>query len=193
MTATLGIQARLWSWAAIALLGCSASSFAADPGSPIVMEWTDLRSSGRTEVGAYRRLWKDKLDDAQRRWASTAPPGNPLPAFTLGHTFVSARPPVLVSILFNMYDCELPGNGTGADLYARCPMRVVTGMPGSVRIKTIERACHLYVPAITKPDDGPNPAQNYTTVTLDASRTLHVRVVQFGRPVPSCDGDYQVE
>ncbi|MBW8833353.1 MAG: hypothetical protein JF606_29065 [Burkholderiales bacterium] len=164
----------------------------ADPDA-LRMEWTDLRSSDPPEAAAYTRLWKDKLDSAQRKWQASPQKGRPLPAFTLGHTFGSATPPVLVNILFDLYDCELPGNGAGAPLFARCPMRVVTGPSGATRVKTIERVCYLYVPPIAKSGDGPDPAKNFTTVALDASRTLHVRVYQFGHRVRSCDGDYAVE
>ena len=188
-----------------ALTGCS--TFAADsPAAPqaeaiasptIRMTWADLRDTNLPDAAAFARLWNDKLASAQARWRSPgqlgATSGKALPAFTLSHTFASAKPPVLVSILFDLYDCELPGNGPGADLFARCPMRVVTGGPGAARVKQIEGVCHLYVPPITKPGDGPDPAKNFTSLTLDASRTLHLRVVQFGRPVPACNGDYTLE
>ena len=188
-----------------ALTGCP--TFAADsPAAPqaeaiaspaVRMIWSDLRDPNLPDVAAFARLWNDKLASAQARWRSPgqlgATSGKALPAFTLSHTFASAKPPVLVSILFDLYDCELPGNGPGADLFARCPMRVVTGGPGAARVKQIEGVCHLYVPPITKPGDGPDPAKNFTSLTLDASRTLHLRVVQFGRPVPACNGDYPLE
>ena len=161
------------------------------------MTWTDLRDTKLPDVAAFTRLWNDKLASAQAKWRSPgqlgATSGKPLPAFTLSHTFASANPPVLVSILFDLYDCELPGNGPGADLFARCPMRVVTGAPGATRVKNIEGVCHLYVPPIARPGDGPDPAKNFTRVTLDASSRLHLRVVQFGRPVPACNGDYALE
>ena len=182
--------------------GCAA--FAAEPpqaqavsGDSIRMQWVDLRRIELSDTAAFTRLWQDRLAFAQAKWQSPgqsgAGTGKPFPAFTLSHTFTSASPPVLVSILFDLYDCELPGNGAGSDLFARCPMRVVTGTPGATRVKTIERVCQLYVPPIAKPGDGPDPAKNFTSVTLDASRTLHLRVVQFGRPVAACDGDYALE
>jgi hypothetical protein len=163
----------------------------------IRMTWSDLRDAKLPDVAAFTRLWNDKLASAQAKWRSPgqlgATSGKPLPAFTLSHTFASANPPVLVSILFDLYDCELPGNGPGADLFARCPMRVVTGGPGATRVKNIEGVCHLYVPPTARPGDGPDPAKNFTSVALDASRRLHLQIVQFGRPVPACNADYALE
>lgn len=170
---------------------------AANASQAIRMTWADLRDTKLPDVAALARLWKDKLASAKSKWRSPgqlgASSGKPLPAFTLSHTFAWANPPVLVSILFDLYDCELSGNGQGADLFARCPMRVVTGGPGAVRLKDIAGVCYLYVPPIAKPGDGPDPAKNFTSLTLDASRTLRLRVVQFGRPVPACNGDYALE
>ena len=191
-------RAILHASVALAMLG-NAPSFAVDPPRPhdelppVRMVFKDLRSNHSPEVEAYMRLWKDKLDVARPKWQANPPGNTPLPAFTLSHTFRSATPPVLVSILFDLYDCELPGNGAGANLDALCPMRVVTAAPGATRVKTVERVCHLWVPPVAKPADGPDPSKNYTTVTLDASRTLHLRVVQFGRSVSACDGDYALD
>lgn len=159
---------------------------------PVVMAWIDLRGES-AGVQAFRRLWDDKLHAAQRQWLDQSQESRPLPAYTLAHAFNAAQPPVLVSILFTMNDCELPGNGAGADLYARCPMRVVSGIAGARKVTTVDRVCHLYVPPVTRPRDGPDPQKNHTTVALDAGRTLRLRVVQFGRPVPACNLDLELE
>jgi len=156
------------------------------------MDWSDLRRTGAPGIAAVRELWKDRLEAAQRQWNPIGTPSATMPAFTLTHTFAEVEPAVLVSILFNMFDCELPGNGPGSNLYARCPMRVVTGTAGAGRVQSFVGVCHLYVPP-TKPGEGPDPSKNYTAVSLDATRTLRVRVVQFGRPVPGCNGDYRLE
>jgi len=183
---------------ALALLACALfvggnPALAAPPDADAAtMDWSDLRRTGAPGVSAVRELWKDRLEAAQRQWNPTATPSATVPAFTLVHAFAAAEPAVLVSILFDMFDCELPGNGPGSNLYARCPMRVVTGAAGAGRVQSFAGVCHLYVPP-TKPGEGPDPAKNYTAVSLDATRTLHVRVVQFGRPVPACNGDYRLD
>ena len=51
----------------------------------------------------------------------------------------------------------------------------------------------LYVPPVERPGDGPSSRANYTTVSLDPDRTLHVRVLQFGVPVKACNRDFKVE
>lgn len=159
---------------------------------PIAMRWIDLRDDN-PGTGPYRDLWSDRLDFATRRWIATSSRGKPLPAYTLAHVFTNADRPVLVSILFTMYDCELPGNGAGADLYARCPLRVVSGVAGRTKVINVARACHLYVPTPTNASEGPDPQRNRTTVSLDRNGFLHLRVIQFGRPVPSCDLDLTLE
>ena len=117
-------RATLHASAALALMG-NAASFAVNPSRPhdelpsVRMVFKDLRSNHSPEVEAYMRLWKDKLDVARPKWQANPPGNTPLPAFTLSHTFRSATPPVLVSILFELYDCELPGNGSGANLRLR--------------------------------------------------------------------------
>ena len=55
------------------------------------------------------------------------------------------------------------------------------------------KVCMLYVPPVERPGDGPSPRANYTTVSLDPDRTLHVRVLQFGVPVKACSSDFKVE
>jgi len=159
---------------------------------PIAMLWIDLRDDNPT-TAPYRALWSDRLDLATRRWMATSSRGKPLPAYTLAHVFDNADGPVLVSILFTLYDCELPGNGAGADLYARCPLRVVSGVLGRTRVTNVARACHLYVPTPTSAAEGPSPRRNRTTVSLDPNGILRLRVTQFGRPVPSCDLDLKLE
>jgi hypothetical protein len=188
------IAASLTRLAALAVtlvvLGVAGGANAA-PADDTHMSWTDLRETGAPGINAIRELWQDRLPAAQSRWDASGWRKVPVPAFTLTQTFAEATPPVLVSILFDLYDCELPGNGAGADLFARCPMRVVSG-PGPGHTKTFERVCHLYVPP-AEPGQGPDPAKNYTAVSLDTSRTLHLRVVQYGWPVPACNGDYLLD
>jgi hypothetical protein len=188
VAAKKGARSVLAVAATLLALNTAGSAFAA-PADQARMSWTDLRETSAPGVDAIRELWQDRLPAAQSRWDASGWRKVPVPAFTLTQTFAEAKPPVLVSILFNLYDCELPGNGAGADLFARCPMRVVSG-PG--HMKTFERVCHLYVPP-AEPGQGPDPVKNYTAVSLDASRTLHLRVVQYGRPVPACDGDVKVD
>lgn len=157
------------------------------------MTWLDLRTEG-PDVAAQRQFWSDKLQQAQRQWESGRPASRTLPAFVLVQTLSGRTSSVLVSLLFDMFDCELPGNGAGADLYARCPMRILIG--GSPTVRTVERTCLLYVPS-APPDrhgqsQGPDPAQNRTLVSMD-NGTLRLRVVQYGRPVPACDADIPLE
>lgn len=164
-------------------------------GQPMAMDWTDLRVDSPA-AAVYRRLWSDRMEAGKRRWASSGPGAMPFPAFSLSRMFDNANPPVLVSFFFSMYDCELPGNGPGADLYSKCPLRIATGAPGApgaVKVTTRQSVCMLNVPPIERAGDGPSPSANYTTVSLDADRTLHVRVVQFGKPVKACDNDFKVE
>jgi hypothetical protein len=165
---------------------------APDAGSGIAMEWTDLRVSGAPGVAVFKQVWNDRLVSAQRKWAASNARSPTLPAFTLAHMFTGPLQPTLVSILFDAFDCELPGNGPGANLYARCPMRVATGVVGASHVKTVDGVCYLYVPPIARSGDGPDPAKNYTTAWLDSSAQLHLRVVQFGRHVQACDLDVQV-
>jgi hypothetical protein len=158
----------------------------------VAMQWVDLREDNpRAEM--LRTLWSDRLEIAARRWLKTPSHGKPLPAYTLAHMFAAGERLVLVSILFNMHDCELPGNGAGANLFARCPMRIVTRDAGQARVTQVARACHLYVPEPANTTEGPDPRQNKTTVSLDPGGTLHLRVVQHGRAVPSCDMDLKLE
>ena len=175
-------------------LGASPSGAAsiADAGQASVMEWTDLRTES-AGAPVYRKLWADKIEVARSQWKKSGSEATQLPVFTLGHTFANASPPVLVSFLFDLYDCELPGNGDGSNLYAKCVMRVASGAPGAVKVKTRDRVCMLYVPPVDKPGEGPDPSQNYTTTAIGADRVLHIRVVQFGKPVSGCDSDFKVE
>jgi hypothetical protein len=181
-------------WAAFVLPQAPAQTAppATESVAPVVMRWIDLRDNN-PGTAPYRDLWSDRLDSATRRWKATSPRGKPLPAYTLAHVFANADTRVLVSILFTMYDCELPGNGPGADLYARCPLRVVSGAPGQTKVTNVAQACHLYVPTSTNAADGPDRQRNRTTVTLDRNGILRLRVTQFGRPVPSCDLDLKLE
>jgi hypothetical protein len=158
----------------------------------VTMRWVDLQEDNAS-AEMLRTLWSDRLEIAARRWLKTPSHGKPLPAYALAHVFAAGERPVLVSILFNMYDCELPGNGAGADLYARCPMRIVTGGAGRARVTQVARACLLYVPEPANTNDGPDPRQSKTTVSLDRGGTLHLRVVQHGHAVPSCDMDLKLE
>lgn len=181
-------------WAALLLPHALAQTVppATESAAPIAMRWIDLRDDN-AGTAPYRALWSDRLDRATRRWMAVSSRGKPLPAYTLAHVFVNADQPVLVSILFTMYDCELPGNGAGADLYARCPMRVVSGVPGRTKAMNVAQACHLYVPTPTNASEGPDPQRNMTTVSFDRNGILRLRVTQFGRPVPSCDLDLKLE
>jgi hypothetical protein len=159
------------------------------------MRWHDLRDAEAPDSLALQRLWKDRLDVSSEKWRAAPGQTSALPAFTLASALRTASgTPVVVSLLFNLYDCELPGNGAGAELFSRCPMRLLIGggaggAGGASQVKTIDRACLLYVPPVASPREGPDPRSNFTNVTLDATRTLHLRVVQFGRPVPQCDLD----
>jgi hypothetical protein len=146
----------------------------------------------QTEVRRQRTLWRDSLAEAQKQWAINSLPGDNVPAYALTHMFKQATPSVTVSLLLALGLCESPGNAAGADLFARCPLRIVTGEPGAERTKTIARVCRLFVPP-TAPGHGPDPAKNYQTVQLDVGRTLHLRVVQNGHPVPACDLDVAVD
>jgi hypothetical protein len=161
-------------------------------GTLTTMRWIDLREDNAA-AAPFRELWSDKLEASTRIWLRTPSRGHRLPAYTLAHVFSDAERPVLVSSLFDMYDCELPGTGTGADLYARCPMRIVAGASGKTKVTHIAQACHLYVPMATSGTGGPDPQQNKTLVGLDRNRTLRLRVIQFGREVPSCDMDLKLE
>ena len=178
----------------IALAGTPAVDAASGSATLSSMRWIDL-CEVNAEAEPFRRLWSDKLEASTRRWLQTPNQGSSLPAYTLAHLFPDPERPVLVSILFDMYDCELPGNGNGADLYARCPMRIVAGAGGKAKVTNIAQACHLYVPAATSATGPahPDPQQNKTLVGLDNSRTLRLRVIQFGRQVPSCDMDLKLD
>jgi hypothetical protein len=157
------------------------------PAAPSRMQWIDLREN-TAAARPHRQLWADRIDIAQRRWSTTGR-GGPLPAHALAHVIRSADRSIMVSVLFDLYDCELPGNGPGADLYARCPLRVVHGSARSAKIVTVGRACHLHVPDIARPGEGPDPSENMTAVQLDPRGVLQLRVLQHGRPVPACDLD----
>ena len=173
-------------------VGAPPADAASRSGALTTMRWIDLREDNAA-AAPFRELWSDKLEASTRSWHQTPSRGDRLPAYTLAHVFSDAERPVLVSILFDMYDCELPGNGKGADLYARCPMRIVAGAGGKTKVTHIAQVCHLYVPTATSGTAGPDPQQNKTLVSLDRNRTLRLRVIQFGREVPSCDMDLKLE
>jgi hypothetical protein len=179
--------------AALASAPCAQAQTRPAPANPAPMQWLDLRQSS-PQTQPQRQLWQDKLKVAQKKWSQDPTNGPLLPAFTLSQTFPEATPPVAVSILHNLYDCDGPGNGNGADLFARCPMRIAIGQSNSSpqHIKTVADVCHIYAPP-TAPGQGPDPAKNYAIAKLDASRILHVRVVQYGRPVPQCNLDIKVD
>lgn len=168
---------------------CAALAFLAGPahGAPLepdpALQWTNLRKPGPA-AQSFLRLWKDRL----RHENSFA-----LPAFTLHRTFNVPQGTVLVSLLFNMIDCEMPGNGAGGGLVARCPMRIVSPSTGGAkRVSTHEQVCLLHV--IPEPGvPGPEPRNNFMSMRLDADRTLHISVVEFGKPVPSCERHIPVE
>lgn len=192
----LAVVVSLWpgGLAGPALAAEGQGSTAVAIGLPMAMEWTDLRVDGPA-AEMLRRLWSDRIEAGKRQWANSgaSAAAMQLPAFALSRVFDNANPPVLVSFFFSMYDCELPGNGRGADLYARCPLRIASGAPGALKVTTWPKVCMLYVPPVERPGDGPSPRANYTTVSLDPDRTLHVRVLQFGVPVKACSSDFKVE
>ena len=178
----------------IALAGTPAVDAASGSATLSSMRWIDL-CEVNAEAEPFRRLWSDKLEASTRRWLQTPNQGSLLPAYTLVHLFPDPERPVLVSMLFDMYDCELPGNGDGGDLYARCPMRIVAGAGGRAKVTNIAQACLLYVPTATSSTGlpQPDPQQNKTLVGLDKSRTLRLRVIQFGHQVPSCNMDLKLD
>jgi hypothetical protein len=170
-------------------LGASLAAQPAPASAP--MTWLDLRggaSNARSgdAVAAQSALWQDRLSEGRQRWHRDD--ARPFPAFVLTQTF-GGSPPAVVSILFNLYDCELPGNGAGADLYARCPLRVAIPGGRAPRVKQIDRVCMLYVPPVATPADGPDPRRNFTLATLGADRVLRLRTIQGGQAVHACDLD----
>jgi hypothetical protein len=164
---------------------------AADSAAPRTMTFTNLQEVQRPNVTAFRKLWADRIQHGTQERLADGQKG-PLRAYALGTTFVDTAPPVLVSIFFNMYECDMPGNGAGSDLFARCPMRIVTGPVGATKVKEVADVCHLWVPP-TDEADGPPPSKNFSTVAIDSQRKLHLRVVQYGKPVPACDLDISVD
>jgi len=176
-------------YAALALLAGPAHGAPLEPDP--ALQWTDLRKPGPA-TQTFRRLWDDRLGPAAAQWTRSGHSG-PLPAFTLHRTFNTLQGPVLVNLLFDMFDCELPANGRGGGLVARCPMRIVsTSSGGASRVSTHEEVCLLHV--IPEPGvPGPDPRDNFMTMRLEADRTLHISVVEFGKAVPSCERHIKVE
>jgi hypothetical protein len=172
--------------AALVSTPCAQAQTRPAPANPAPMQWLDLRQSS-PQTQPQRQLWQDKLKVAQKKWSQNPGNGPLVPAFTLSQTFSNTTPPISVSLLDTLYDCEAPGNGVQADLFARCTMRVSIGNA----VKTVEDVCFLYAEP-TAPGQGPDPAKNYTTVMLDATHTLHLRVVQYGKPVPQCNLDLKL-
>jgi hypothetical protein len=167
------------------------------------MTWLDLRGNAsrgdangpfQGAVAAQTALWQDKLSASQQRWRKND--SRPFPAFVLTQKLETGSSLVVVSILFNMFDCDLPGNGGLADLYARCPMRVVIssgaaqpGAAGLPNIRQYDDVCTLYVPPVASLADGPDPRRNFTAATIGPDRVVHLRTTQNGRAVRACDLD----
>lgn len=176
-----------------AIIAGAAQPALAAPGSPAsAMTWTDLRQATKPEAIVYRRLWADKIKVSAKQWAASGDK-SPVPAFTLSANFPAATPPVHASIFSTMFDCEMGGNGAGADLFARCTMRIATGTNGHSRVKEVADVCQLWVDPVESESEGPLQSKNYTSATLDANRVLHLRVVQYGKPVPACSRDIAVD
>lgn len=185
------VACALTALAALTGLACAAEGAApaapqATGGAWVRLQWLDLRGASAA-AAPYRRLWGDRLLPSQRAWRAAgagqrSEPPSELPAYTLSQVLSGG---ILVTALFDLYDCELPGNGSGADLYARCPMRVIyKGASGST-FKHVDKACVLYVPTPSRPSEGPDPETNHTTARLIGA-LLVWEVIQGGRPVPSC-------
>lgn len=161
------------------------------PGSPAPMEWVNLNGQD-TRAQLLHSFWSDKLSASLLRWHEMTP-DRPLPAWSLTQTLTSAAgEAVVISFLFDFFDCDIPGPGRNTNLYAQCPLRIITGKPGVARVMRVPQACMIHVDEPDQPGQGPDPARNFTTVSLDTAGALRLRVYQYGRLISSCNTDLKV-